>query len=86
MLLGLGVQRAADLSERRDRAYFVWEFGKVPDVCIEIVSNREGDEVTVSNRSKSKGRTKSKKDIYAQVGIPYYAVYDPLQQLSLIHI
>ena len=82
MLLSLGVQRAEDLSERRDRAYFVWEFGKVPDVCIEIVSNREGDEVTVSNRSKSKGRVKSKKDIYAQVGVPYYVVYDPLQQLQ----
>ena len=27
MLLSLGGQRAEDLSERRDRAYLVWEFG-----------------------------------------------------------
>ncbi|MEM9215979.1 MAG: Uma2 family endonuclease [Cyanobacteria bacterium P01_F01_bin.150] len=82
MLLSLGVQRAEDLSERRDRSYFVWEFGKVPDVCIEIVSNREGDEVALSNRSKNKGKIKSKKDLYAQVGVPYYVVYDPLQQIQ----
>ncbi|MGF1494236.1 MAG: Uma2 family endonuclease [Microcoleaceae cyanobacterium] len=82
MFLSLDVQRAEDLSERRDRAYFVWEFGKVPDICIEIVSNREGDEVTLSARSKSKGRAKSKKDIYAQIGVTYYAVYDPLRQIQ----
>jgi hypothetical protein len=44
MLLSLGVQRPTDLSQRRNRSYFVWEFGKVPEVCIEIVSNAEGDE------------------------------------------
>ncbi|MGK7890657.1 MAG: Uma2 family endonuclease [Leptolyngbyaceae cyanobacterium] len=82
MLLSLDVQRADDLSERRDRAYFVWELGKVPDVCIEIVSNREGDEVALSSRSKNKGKRKSKKDIYAQIGVPYYAVYDPLCQIQ----
>ena len=48
MLLSLDVQRADDFSEKRDRAYFVWELGKVPDVCIEIVSNKEGDEVAIS--------------------------------------
>ena len=82
MLLSLDVQRAEDLSERRDRAYFVWEFGKVPEVCIEIVSNKKGDEVALSAESKRKGKTRSKKDIYAQIGIPYYAVYDPLRQIQ----
>ena len=82
MLLSLGVQRAEDLSERRDRAYFFWEFGKMPEVCIEIVSNKEGDEIALSAKSKRKGKLKSKKDIYAQIGIPYYAVYDPLQQIQ----
>jgi len=38
VMLSLGVQRAADFTERRNRSYFVWEFGKVPEVCIEIVS------------------------------------------------
>ena len=82
MLLSLGVQRAEDLSERRDRAYFFWEFGKMPEVCIEIVSNKEGDEIALSAKSKRKGKLKSKKDIYAQIGIPYYAVYDPLRQIQ----
>lgn len=85
MLLSLGVQRPEDLSQRRNRSYFVWEFGKVPEVCIEIVSNAEGDEVTLSKKSQQKGKTVCKKDIYAQIGIPYYIVFDPLQQIQGKH-
>ncbi|NJN57703.1 MAG: Uma2 family endonuclease, partial [Leptolyngbyaceae cyanobacterium SL_5_9] len=75
MLLSLGVQRAVDLSERRNRSYFVWEFGKVPEVCIEIVSNAEGDELILSKKSQQKGKVTCKKDIYAQIGVPYYVVF-----------
>jgi Uma2 family endonuclease len=82
MLLSLGVQRAEDFSQRRYRSYFVWEFGKVPDVCIEVVSNSEGDELTLSQRSQQKGKTRCKKDIYAQIGVPYYVVFDPLRQIQ----
>jgi Putative restriction endonuclease len=82
VLLSLGVQRADDLSQRRNRSYFVWEFGKIPDVCIEIVSNQEGDEVTLSQKSRQKGKKVSKKEIYAQIGVPYYVVFDPLQQIQ----
>jgi hypothetical protein len=82
MLLSLGVQRPEDFSERRNRSYFVWEFGKVPEVCIEIVSNAEGDEVTLSQRSQQKGKTIPKKDIYAQIGVPYYVAFDPLRQIQ----
>ncbi|MEM8808503.1 MAG: Uma2 family endonuclease [Cyanobacteria bacterium P01_G01_bin.38] len=82
MLLSLEVQRAEDLSQRRHRPYFVWEFGKVPDVCIEVVSNQEGDELGPSPKSRRKGKTKGKKDIYAQIGVPYYIVFDPLRQLQ----
>lgn len=46
------------------------QFGKVPEVCIEIVSNRKGNELD------------SKKDDYARIGIAYYVVFDPLQQLQ----
>lgn len=38
VLLSLGVQRAEDFSDRRNCSYLVWEFGKVPEACIEIVS------------------------------------------------
>ncbi len=82
VLLSLGVQRAEDLSQRRNRSYFVWEFGKVPDVCIEIVSNQEGDELTLSQKSQQKGKEACKKDIYAQIGVPYYVVFDPLRQIQ----
>jgi Uma2 family endonuclease len=82
VLLSLGVQRAEDLSQRRNRSYFVWEFGKVPDVCIEIVSNQEGDELTLSQKSQQKGKEVCKKDIYAQIGVPYYVVFDPLRQIQ----
>ncbi|HEY9628984.1 MAG TPA: Uma2 family endonuclease [Coleofasciculaceae cyanobacterium] len=70
MFLSLDVQMPEDWSQKQNRSYFVWEFGKVPDVAIEIVSNREGKELG------------SKKQIYGQIGVPYYAVFDPLKQLQ----
>jgi len=68
--LSLDVQVAKDWYEKRHRSYFVWEFGKAPEVVVEIVSNREGHELG------------SKLKDYAQVGVTYYVVYDPLEQLS----
>ncbi|MEM6592346.1 MAG: Uma2 family endonuclease [Cyanobacteria bacterium P01_C01_bin.73] len=65
-----GVQMPADWSQKRNRSYFVWEFGKVPEVVIEIVSNRVGNELT------------TKKDAYAKMGVTYYAVFDPLKQIQ----
>jgi hypothetical protein len=82
VLLSLGVQRPDDFSERRNRSYFVWEFGKVPEVCIEIVSNQEGDELALSKKSRQKGKTTIKKNLYAQIGVRYYAVFDPLKQIQ----
>jgi len=82
VLLSLGVQRADDLSQRQNRSYFVWEFGKVPEVCIEIVSNQEGDELTLSKKSRQKGKTTIKKEIYARIGVRYYVVFDPLKQIQ----
>ncbi|MCY7274987.1 MAG: Uma2 family endonuclease [Phormidesmis sp. CAN_BIN44] len=68
--LSLNLQMPADWSQKQNRSYFVWEFGKVPEVCIEIVSNRKGNEL------------ESKKVDYAQIGVAYYVVFDPLQQLQ----
>jgi Uma2 family endonuclease len=70
VFVSLGVQMPVDWSQKRNRSYFVWEFGKVPEVVIEIVSNRVGNELT------------KKKDAYARMGIAYYAVFDPLSQLQ----
>jgi Putative restriction endonuclease len=68
--LSLNVQMPSDWSQKQNRSYFVWEFGKVPEVCIEIVSNRKGNELD------------SKKADYARIGIAYYVVFDPLEQLQ----
>lgn len=36
----------------------------------------------VSKKSRQKGKTTVKKSIYAQIGVRYYAVFDPLQQIQ----
>ncbi len=64
-LLSLNVQAPENLFPKSNRSYFVWEYGKVPDVVIEIVSNREGNE----DGDKLLG--------YARIGIPFYIIYDP---------
>jgi len=65
MFLSLNVSVADDWWAQEHRSYFIWEFGKAPDVVIEIVSNRRG------------GETSSKLRKYAQLGIPYYVIDDP---------
>jgi Uma2 family endonuclease len=82
VFLSLGVQHPEDYTPRENRSYFVWEFGKLPEVCIEIVSNKEGDEINLSRKSQRKGKTLSKKDRYGQIGIRYYIVFDPLKRLQ----
>jgi Putative restriction endonuclease len=82
VMLSLGVQCADDFSKKQNRSYFVWEFGKLPEVCVEIVSNQEGDELTLSRKSRQKGKTTIKKDLYAQIHVPYYVVFDPLKQIQ----
>ncbi len=70
LLLSLDVQTATDLSAKEHRSYFIWEFGKPPEVVVEIVSNREGHELDSKLRD------------YARLGVEYYVVYDPWRLLS----
>jgi Uma2 family endonuclease len=79
--LSLGVRRGEDFAQKRNRSYFVWEFGKVPEVCIEVVSNSEGNELKLS-QAQQDGKKADKKAIYARIGVPYYAVFDPLRQIQ----
>lgn len=81
-MLSLGVQCPEDFTQKKNRSYFVWEFGKVPEVCIEVVSNAEGDEIVLSRKSQQKGKTLSKKEIYTRIRVPYYVVFDPLQRIQ----
>lgn len=70
VFLSLGVEVPSDWSRKENRSYFFWEFGKPPEVTIAIVSNREGQELTRKLRD------------YAQIGIAYYVVFDPLRQIQ----
>jgi Uma2 family endonuclease len=70
MLLSLDVRLPADLWPKSHRSYFVWEFGKPPDVVVEVVSNREGGE----DSDKWVG--------YARIGVHYYVIYDPEKRLG----
>ncbi|MBV9388257.1 MAG: Uma2 family endonuclease [Chroococcidiopsidaceae cyanobacterium CP_BM_ER_R8_30] len=75
--LSLGVSIPADWSQKQNRSYLVWRFGKFPEVVIEIVSNRKGNELVRKDLEKP-----CKKEAYARMGIAYYAVFDPLQQIQ----
>jgi len=70
MMLSLDVELPADVWPKEHRSYFVWEYGKMPEVVVEVVSNREGGE----DSDKLAG--------YAQIGICYYVIYDPDEWLS----
>ncbi|MGE3539574.1 MAG: Uma2 family endonuclease [Candidatus Tectimicrobiota bacterium] len=69
VFLSLDVQVADDWWQRAHRSYFLWEFGKPPEVVIEIVSNTEGEENT------------SKLQKYARMHVLYYVIYDPRTQI-----
>lgn len=70
VFLSLDVQVPENWWQKQHRSYFVWQFGKPPEVVIEIVSNREGEELG------------KKLTIYEQMRVSYYIVYDPTQQLG----
>ena len=70
VMLSLDVSVPEDWDEKRKRSYFIWEFGKPPDVVIEIVSNKKGGELD------------AKLEEYARAGVSYYVVFDPLEKLS----
>jgi Uma2 family endonuclease len=69
MFLSLDVEVPPEWWKKEHRSYFLWEFGKPPEVVIEIVSNTEGEE---------DGEKKRK---YARMRVSYYVIYDPQRQV-----
>ncbi len=65
MFLSLDVSPPEDVWKKRNRSYFLQEYGKPPEVAVEIVSNSEGEE---SGKKMRK---------YALAGVRYYVIYDP---------
>ncbi len=70
VMVSLDVRAHPDIWEKKHRSYFVWEFGKPPEVVIEVVSNREGEELG------------SKRRRYATMRVWHYVVWDPEHMLS----
>jgi len=70
VFLSLDVEPPPEWWAKQHRSYFYWEYGKPPEVVIEVVSNREGEEA---------GR---KLESYAQIGILYYVIWDPAHEIS----
>ena len=71
------VQVPDDWWKKNNRSYMVWNFGKAPEIVVEIVSNKVGGELT------------DKLNIYSKhLGAAYYVVYDPSYQLGkdILHI
>jgi hypothetical protein len=63
--LSLDIQLPPNFREKRYRSYFLWEYGKPPDVVIELISDLRGEELGSKMRD------------YAQIGTRYYAIFDP---------
>src|SRR5690606_22588849 len=59
------VRLPEDLTPKLNRSYFVWGYGKPPEVAIEIVSNKEG------------GEDSEKLQRYADARVSHYFIYDP---------
>jgi Uma2 family endonuclease len=70
VLLSINVRLPESVFPKLNRSYFVWKYGKPPEVVIEIVSNKEGGEDT------------RKLEIYADVRVSNYVIYDPEHHLS----
>ena len=67
LLLSIDVQPPDDLWPKENRSYFLWKYGKPPEVVMEIVSNAQG------------GEGDKKLHRYARIGVWYYVVFDPMR-------
>jgi len=65
VLLSLNVKPAHDIWKKKNRCYFISIFGKPPELVIELVSNKVGNEI------------KTKRKRYEKMGVKYYIIYDP---------
>lgn len=68
--LSLDVGVPENWCEKKNRSYFFWEFGKPPEIVLEIVSNKIGHELD------------TKLTAYARMRVNYYVVFEPSHQIS----
>jgi Uma2 family endonuclease len=70
VFVSMDVQPREEWHNKDRKTYFCWEFGKQPEIAIEIVSNRKG------------GEMQRKFKDYARLNVWYYVVFDPFGALS----
>lgn len=70
VFLSLDVQMPESWEAKEHRSYMIWEFGKAPEVVIEIVSKTPGQE-----DSKKLKR-------YERLGVDYYVIFDPYRYIN----
>jgi hypothetical protein len=70
VMLSLDVTIPPELEEKKNQSYFLWRYGKPPEVVIEIVSNKKGGEL---------GARRAR---YERMRVDFYVVYDPLKLLG----
>lgn len=70
VFVSLDVELPQDLHAKRNQAYFLWEFGKPPDIVIEIVFGK-GAELVRHNLKQ-----------YERMRIAYVAIFDPQQEMQ----
>jgi len=70
MFLSMDVKHPKSWRAKKDKCYYAWQMGKLPELVLEIVSNKVGNEDT------------EKMELYAKLGIKYYVIHDPYLYLS----
>ena len=70
VMVSLDVDPHPEIWKKEHKSYFVWEFGKLPELAIEVVANREGDELG------------AKRTRYRKMRVLHYVVWDPEGFLS----
>ncbi len=70
VFLSLDAEVTEDLWSKNNQSYFFWEFGKSPEIVIEIVTGKEG------------GEAEAKFLAYQLMRIPHYVIFDPKKLLS----
>ncbi len=71
VLVSLDVQAPTEgLLKKSNHSYYLWKYGKPPDIVVEIVSDKRGGEATTKLRE------------YARLGVCYYVIFDPTNRLS----
>jgi hypothetical protein len=71
VLVTTQVTTPEDIWQKGHRSYFTWIYdGKVPDIVVEIVSNKKGGELTTKMAN------------YEHIGVHWYAVFDPAHHIQ----